>query len=85
LNFISNYHTSHYTKEDIEDTMSYDGEMEYDDKGIRVYWDAEEEGWIEAPEYATERFLKLLNSLDTFEGFDANANDDSDAEDSDDD
>ncbi len=64
--------------------MSYkDGEMEYDDKGMRVYWDAEEEGWIEAPEYATERFLKLLNSLNTFEGFDADANDDSDYIDSD--
>ena len=65
--------------------MSYDGEMQYDDKGIRVYWDAEEEEWIEAPEYATERFIKLLDSLDTFEGFDDNANDDSDDEDSDDD
>jgi hypothetical protein len=64
--------------------MSYDGELEYDDKGIRVYWDAEEEEWIEAPEYATERFLKLLDSLDTFEGFDANANEDSDDDNDDD-
>ena len=48
----------------------FDGQKEYDDNGIVCYWDAEEEGWVTSEQYASQRFLKLLYSLDDFEGFD---------------
>jgi hypothetical protein len=46
-----------------------DGDMEYDDEGIRCYWDNEIGGWITCAKDCTPRFLKLLKSTD-FEGFD---------------
>lgn len=53
-----------------------DGQLEYDDRGFRCYWDAEEEEWIASPQWATKRFLTLLESLPTFEGWDDEADDD---------
>jgi hypothetical protein len=66
----------------MQPIMNYtDGQMEYDDKGIRVYWDAVLKDWVDSPKWATERFLKLLFSLDTFEGFDDDSDSDSDSDD----
>lgn len=50
-----------------------DGQLEFDDKGIRCYWDNEIKGWVCSPEEASERFLQVLKSRNDFEGFDAHA------------
>jgi hypothetical protein len=46
-----------------------DGDMEFDDKGVRCYWDAEEQDWVASAEYASPRFLAVLKERDDFEGF----------------
>jgi hypothetical protein len=55
-----------------------DGALEYDDNGFRCYWDAIEGDWVASPQFASERFIKLLTSPDFkgFEGWDDGADDD---------
>ena len=67
---------------DEDDDETLDGDMEFDDKGYRIYWDAVEEDWVASEKFATKRFLDLLKSRPNFEGFDNGADEyDSDEED----
>ena len=63
---------------DEDDDETLDGDMEFDDKGYRIYWDAVEEDWVASEKFATKRFLDLLKSRPNFEGFDNGADDDTD-------
>lgn len=57
-------------------TKFNDGDMMYDDKGFRCYYDAELEDWIASVKHATQRFIDILNSRNDFEGFDEDADED---------
>jgi len=54
----------------MEDDNFSDGHPEQDDKGIRVYWDAESKEFLADKEYCTQRFLAVLEPRGDFEGFD---------------
>ncbi len=55
-----------------------DGELEFDDRGFRCYWDAELEGWIVCEAQVSKRFQKVLDAREDFQGFDEYENDDTD-------
>jgi hypothetical protein len=55
-----------------------DGDMEYDDKGKRCYWDWEELGWLAEIRYGTPRFLQVLK--ERYGGLDHLFDDDADTD-----
>lgn len=63
------------TGDKVGDSELEDGQMKFDDKGIRCYWDNEIKGWLYTPDEVSERLWSILKKREDFEGFDTNAND----------
>lgn len=48
-----------------------DGQMQHDDKGIKMWWDVELKGWISPIDhaYVTERMRKVIEAHPEFDGW----------------